>query len=177
MNDSPLPIRPRTMSRTLFLTYVLLAALLLTIFLSFLTAALIRGIDDFLYRQAEPDFVHAIAVDTGTHETVASADRTELLTFAEIFSALDSARLEVHVLVPALLAFAFTFGVGMLLRGGRQRGGVRFVLAIVLAVPVGLALFAVSLVVSVLLTEVNDIRFGTILWSLWHHLDALSGVL
>lgn len=153
MHDPSIPIPERTMSRKLFFAYVTLIALLFTILTGSLTATVIRSIDDLL--AADPS----------------------LSEFAAIFSALDSAELEVHGLIPGLLAFLFTLGVGVILRSGRKNGGVRFVVSIVLAVPVGLILFAVSLTVSVLLTEVNDIRFGTILLSLYNNLDAMSALM
>jgi len=157
MTDSSVPIPRRTMSRKLFFVYVLLAALLLTILSSSLSATFIRGIDDILVRLAEED--------------------RSLRMFAEVFASLDRAVLEVHALIPGILAFVFSLGVGMILRTGRKHGGVRFVVSIVLAVPVGILLFAVSLAVSVLLTEVNDIRFADLAFSLAENLDALAGLL
>ncbi len=157
MTDSSVPIPRRTMSRKLFFVYVLLAALLLTILISSLSATFIRGIDDILAKLAEED--------------------RSLSMFADVFAALDRAILEVHALIPGILALVFSFGVGMILRNGRKHGGLRFVVSIVLAVPVGLLLFAVSLAVSILLTEVNDIRFADLAFSLAENLDALTGLL
>ncbi len=157
MNDSSLPIPKKVMSRKLFIVYVVLAALLLTILCGSLTATVIRGVDDILEKLAE--------------------ENRSLSMFATVFSALDSAVLEVHSLVPGLLAFLFAFGVGCLLRTGHKKGGFRFVLSIVFAVIVGVILFAVSLVVSILLTEVNDIRFADLLISLYHNIDGLSALL
>lgn len=157
MNDSSIPIPKKTMSRKLFFVYVLLAALLLTILCGSLTATVIRGVDDILARLAEED--------------------RSLTMFVTVFSALDSAELEVHGLIPGLLAFVFSLGVGMILRTGHKKGGVRFVLSIVLAVVVGLILFTVSLAVSILLTEVNDIRFADILFSLYDNLEGLAALL
>lgn len=157
MNDSSIPIPQKTMSRKLFFVYILLAAILLTIFTGSLTAMVIRSIDDLLARLAEDD--------------------RSLSMFVTVFAALDSAKLEVHGLIPGLLAFLFSFGVGMILRTGRKKGGARFVLSIVLAVPVGLILFAVSLAVSILLTEVNDIRFADILFSLAENMEGLSSLM
>lgn len=149
MNDPSIPIPEKSMSRKLFFAYVTLIALLFAVLTGFLTATVIRGIDDLL----------------------ASIDG--MGSFATVFSSLDTAVLEVHGLIPAILAFLFTFGVALIVRKGRKKGGARFVVSIILAVPVGLILFAVSLAVSVLLTEVNDIRFGAILVSLYKNLDAM----
>ncbi len=157
MTDPSVPIPRQTMSRKLFYVYVLLAALLLTILSSSFSASIIRGIDDILAKLAEED--------------------RSLSMFAEVFSALDRAVLEVHALIPGILAFVFSLGVGMILRNGRKHGGVRFVVSIVLAVPVGLLLFAVSLAVSILLTEVNDIRFADLALSLIDNFDSLAGLL
>ena len=159
MNDSsiPLPEPNRTMSRKLFAAYVLLAAILLTILTGSLTATAIRSIDDILARLAE--------------------DAPDLSMFVTVFSALDFAKLEVHGLIPGIFAFVFSLGVGLILRSGRKKGGRRFVLSIVLAVPVGILLFAVSLAVSILLTEVNDIRFADILFSLADNLEGLASLL
>lgn len=157
MNDSSIPIPNKIMSRKLFVVYVLLAALLLTILCGSLTATVIRSVDDILARFAEED--------------------RSLTMFVTVFSALDSAELEVHGLIPGLLAFVFSLGVGMILRTGRKKGGARFVLSIVLAVAAGLILFAVSLAVSILLTEVNDIRFADLLLSLYDNLEGLAALL
>lgn len=157
MNDPSIPISNKTMSRKLFFAYVLLIALLFTVLTGSLTATVIRSIDDLLARLA--------------------ADTAGLSYFVIVFSALDTAELEVHGLIPGILAFLFTLGVGLLLRTGWKNGGARFVYSIVLAVPVGLILFAVSLAVSVLLTEVNDIRFGSVLLSLYKNLDVLSALM
>lgn len=157
MNDPSVPIPRRSMSWKLFFIYVLLAALLLTILSSSLSATIIRGIDNILAKLAEED--------------------RSLSMFAEVFSTLDRAVLEIHALIPGILAFIFSLGVGLLLRNGHKYGGIRFVISIVLAVPVGLLLFAVSLVVSILLTEVNDIRFADLAFSLAENFDALAGLL
>ena len=159
MNDSsiPLPIPRRTMSWKLFFVYVLLAAILLTILNSSLAATIIRNIDNIFLSLSEDDYTMGL--------------------FAEVFAALDHAVLEVHALIPSILALVFSFGVGMILRTGRKHGGVRFVVSIVLAVLVGLLLFVVSLAVSILLTEVNDIRFSDLAFSLAENLDALAGLL
>jgi len=157
MTDPSVPIPRRTISRKLFFVYVLLAAILLTILCGSLTATVIRSIDDILAKLAEEDL--------------------SLSMFAEVFAALDHAVLEVHALIPGILALFFSFGVGMILRTGRKHGGARFVVSIVLAVLVGLLLFAVSLAVSILLTEVNDIRFADLAFSLADNLDALAGLL
>ena len=156
MNDPSNPIPTKPVGRKLFFAYVVLIALLFTVLTGSLTATVIRGVDDLLVRLAETD--------------------RSLSLFATIFSALDTAELDVHGLIPAILAFCFTFGVAVLLRKARKKGGFWFVVSIVLAVPVGLILFAVSLAVSVLLTEVNDIRFGTVLLSLYRNLDAMSAL-
>lgn len=157
MTDSSLPIPKKVISRKLFLVYVVLAALLLTILCTSLTATIFRGIDDILAKLAEDDF--------------------SLEMFATVFSALDSAVLEVHSLIPGLLAFIFSLGVGLIVRTGRKKSGVRFVLSIILAVIVGVILFVISLAVSLLMTEVNDIRFADLLVSLYHNLDGLAALL
>ena len=157
MNDSSIPLPDKKPGSRLFFAYVLLAAVLLTILCSSLTAVAIRGIDDILSILAEDD--------------------PGLSDFAFVFSSLDKAVLEVHALIPALLAFVFTLGVGFLLRSGHRKGGARFVISIVLSVPVGLILFTVSLLVSILLTEVNDIRFADLLLSLSKNLDGLLSLL
>lgn len=157
MSDSSLPVPGKVMSRKLFLVYVVLAALLLTILCTSLTATLFRSVDDILAKLAEDD--------------------RSLNDFVTVFSSLDHAVLEVHSLIPGLLAFIFSLGVGMIIRTGRRKGGARFVLCILLAVIVGVVLSAVSLAVSLLLTEVNDIRFADLLLSLYHNLDGLSALL
>ena len=157
MTDSSVPIPRRAMSWKLFFVYVLLSALLLTILSCSLSATILRNVDNLLAHLAEED--------------------RSLTMFAEVFSSLDRAILEVHALIPALLAFVFSLGVGMILRTGSKKGGIRFVLSIILAVLIGIVLFAVSLAVSVLLTEVNDIRVADLALSLAENLDALAGLL
>lgn len=157
MTDSSLPIPKKIMSRKLFLVYVVLAALLLTILCTSLTATVFRSVDDILAKLAEED--------------------RSLTDFVTVFSALDRAVLEVHSLIPALLAFVFSLGLGLMIRSGHKKGGVRFALCIVFAVIIGILLFAVSLAVSILLTEVNDIRFADLLLSLYHNLDGLAALL
>ena len=157
MNDSSIPLQKKTMSWKLFFVYVLLAAILLTILCGSLTATIFRGVDDVLAKLAEDDI--------------------SLEDFVDVFAGLDHAVLEVHALIPGLLAVVFSFGVGMILRTGHKKGGARFVISIVLAVIVGLILFAVSLAVSLLLTEVNDIRFADLVISLIHNLEGLSSLL
>jgi hypothetical protein len=157
MPDSSLSVPKKGMSRKLFFVYILLATLLLTILCTSLTAVIFRSVDDILARLAEND--------------------DSLEDFVEVFSSLDRAVLEVHSLIPGLLAFIFSLGVGMIIRTGCKKGGFRFVLCIILAVIVGVILFAVSLAVSLLLTEVNDIRFADLLISLYHNLDGLATLL
>ena len=157
MTDPSHPVPKQVMSRKLFLVYVVLAALLLTILCGSLTATVIRSVDNILARLAEDD--------------------RSLSTFVTVFSALDSAVLEVHSLIPGLLAFIFSLGVGMIVRIGRKKGGVRFAVCLILAVIAGILLFIVSLAVSILLTEVNDIRFADLLLSLYHNLEGLATLL
>lgn len=146
MNDPnhPLPSRP------LFFAYVALTTVLCTVLITFLSATVIRSVDDLL-------------------------EHLELMEFATIFSALDTAEQEVHGTIPTILAFLFILAVAATVRKGRKCGkSWRFCL--VFAVPAGLILLLVSLLVSVWLTEVNDIRFGTLLLSLYDNLDALAGL-
>ncbi len=157
MNDSSIPLQKKQISWKLFFVYVLLAAVLLTILCGSLTATLFRSVDDILAKLAEDDI--------------------SLEDFVEVFAGLDHAVLEVHALIPGLLAVVFSFGVGMILRTGHKKGGARFVVSVVLAVVVGLILFAVSLIVSVLLTEVNDIRFADLVISLYYNLEGLASLL
>ena len=157
MHDSSIPIPQKTISWKLLLLYVLLATLLLTILCTSLTAVMFRSVDNILARLAEDD--------------------RSLEDFVEVFTSLDRAVLEVHALIPGLLAFLFSLGIGTILRMGKKKGGIRFVLSILFAVPVGLILFAVSLVVSLLLTEVNDIRFWDLLISLSQNIDGLATLL
>ena len=157
MHDSSIPIPQKTISWKLLLLYVLLATLLLTILCTSLTAVMFRSVDNILARLAEDD--------------------RSLEDFVEVFASLDRAVLEVHALIPGLLAFLFSLGIGTILRMGKKKGGIRFVLSILFAVPVGLILFAVSLVVSLLLTEVNDIRFWDLLISLSQNIDGLATLL
>ena len=157
MTDPSHPVPKQVISRKLFLVYVVLAALLLTILCGSLTATVIRNVDNIFARLAEND--------------------RSLSSFVTVFSALDSAVLEVHSLIPGLLALIFSLGVGTIVRMGRKRGGVRFVLCIIAAAAAGILLFAVSLAVSLLLTEVNDIRFADLLISLYHNLDGLATLL
>ncbi|MBR5313085.1 MAG: hypothetical protein IKU40_09405 [Clostridia bacterium] len=157
MTDPSHPVSKKSMSRKLFFVYVLLTALLLTILCGSFTATVIRSVDNILARLAEDD--------------------RSLSTFVTVFSALDSAVLEVHSLIPGLLAFIFSLGVGMIVRIGRKKGGVRFAVCLILAVIAGILLFIVSLAVSILLTEVNDIRFADLLLSLYHNLEGLATLL
>lgn len=157
MHDSSIPIPQKTISWKLLLLYVLLATLLLTILCTSLTAVMFRSVDNILARLAEDD--------------------RSLEDFVEVFASLDRAVLEVHALIPGLLAFLFSLGIGTIIRMGKKKGGIRFVLSILFAVPVGLILFAVSLVVSLLLTEVNDIRFWDLLISLSQNIDGLATLL
>lgn len=157
MHDSSIPIPQKNISWKLLLLYVLLATLLLTILCTSLTAVMFRSVDNILARLAEDD--------------------RSLEDFVEVFASLDRAVLEVHALIPGLLAFLFSLGIGTILRMGKKKGGIRFVLSILFAVPVGLILFAVSLVVSLLLTEVNDIRFWDLLISLSQNIDGLATLL
>ena len=157
MHDSSIPIPQKTISWKLLLLYVLLATLLLTILCTSLTAVMFRSVDNILARLAEDD--------------------RSLEDFVEVFASLDRAVLEVHALIPGLLAFLFSLGLGTIIRMGKKKGGIRFVLSILFAVPVGLILFAVSLAVSLLLTEVNDIRFLDLLISLSQNIDGLATLL
>ncbi len=140
----------KTISRPLFFAYVVLAAFLFAILTGAMTAVTIRSVDDLL-------------------AVLGLAD------FARIFSALDTAELDVHGIIPTILAFFFTLAVAAMVRKKRKKGKT-WVSCLVVAIPVGLLLFVVSLIVSVFLTEVNDIRFGTVLVSLYQNMDAFAGM-
>lgn len=168
----PIPRSRRVSSLPLFFAYVILIAVLLTILTGAVTALFIRGIDDILYSYCErADFNSVTVISDG-----GGSDLGDLRAFADIFSALDHAKLDVHGIIPAILAFVFTLFVALVVRRGKKRGGARFVLHIIIAVILGAVLFALSFAVSVYLTEVNDIRFGTVMLSLYENLEALGGL-
>lgn len=152
MNPPPIPDpQPKTkLSLPLFAAYVLLAATLSVLAVCALSAQLIRSVDDVL-----PTLAPALGIDSETADFL-----------ADVFSQLDDAKLSVHHEVPALLSFLFALGIGLFLRAGRKARHCPFALFILGAVLIGIVLFALSLGVSVWLTDVNDIRFGDVLHSL-----------
>lgn len=79
--------------------------------------------------------------------------------FAEIFSQLERADLDPHGLIPFLLALVFLLVIGLLIRKiGRW--------AAIPAVLLGIVLFVLSFAAAVWFTDVNGIRFGTVMLSL-----------
>ncbi len=148
--DTPDHLPGKLLSRPLFFSYVTLAALLFAVLTGALTAVIIRSVDDLLAA-------------------------LELTDFAVIFSALDTADLDVHGIIPTILAFLFTLSLAATVRKGRKSGK-SLAFCLVFAIPAGVLLLLVSLAVSVWLTEVNDIRFGTVLLSMYDNLDALAGL-
>lgn len=88
--------------------------------------------------------------------------------FAEIFSQLEDAELDPHGIIPFLLWLAFVPAMGLLSRKiGRW--------TVIPAVLLGLIVFAASLAAALWFTDVNGIRFGTVILSLADLLG--SGVL
>ena len=88
--------------------------------------------------------------------------------FAEIFSQLEDAELDAHGMIPFLLWLVFVPAIGLLSRKiGRW--------TVIPAVLLGLIVFAASLAAALWFTDVNGIRFGTVILSLADLLG--SGVL
>lgn len=88
--------------------------------------------------------------------------------FAEIFSQLEDAELDPHGTIPFLLWLVFVPAMGLLSRKiGRW--------TVIPAVLLGLIVFAASLAAALWFTDVNGIRFGTVILSLADLLG--SGVL
>lgn len=85
--------------------------------------------------------------------------------FADIFSQLENAELDTHGTIPFLLALAFLLIIGLLIRKiGRW--------AVIPAVILGIVLFALSFAAAVWFTDVNGIRFGTVMLSLFDMIEA-----
>lgn len=139
----------RKHSLPLFAAYVILAAVLASITICALSAQIIRSIDNIL-----PSIAPSLGIDGETASFL-----------ADVLSQLDDANLSVHHEAPALLSFLFSLAIGLILRAGK-RSRCPLPLLIIAAVVIGLILFALSLGVSVWLTDVNDIRFGDFLLSL-----------
>lgn len=138
------------LSLPLFFAYVLLVSVLATITLCALSAMTIRGIDDVL---------SAFGTKFGL-----DAETADMLSV--VFAQLDHAELSVHHEVPAILSLLFSLCIGQMLRAGKKAVRFPFALTIIGAVLVGLIFAAVSLTLSVWMTDVNDIRFGDIVRSL-----------
>lgn len=152
--NAPVPIPDsvpqRKISPLLFFAYVLLISILLTIAACALSATIIRSIDDIL-----PDIAPVLGIDSGTAAVL-----------ADIFSQLDDANLSVHHEVPAVLSFLFTLGIGLMIRAGYRSERCPFALVVILASVTGLLFALFSLILSVWMTDVNDIRFGDVVLSL-----------
>lgn len=85
--------------------------------------------------------------------------------FAVIFSQLDDADLDPHGLIPFILALVFLLMIGFLMKKiGRW--------AIIPAVFLGIVLAVLSFAAAVWFTDVNGIRFGTVMLSLIGMIEA-----
>ena len=91
-----------------------------------------------------------------------AAGQTE---FAEIFAQLEDADLDAHGAIPFLLALLLLAVIALLIR---KIGGWAAIPAILL----GALLFVLALAASVWFTDVNGIRFGTVVLSLLDLIEA-----
>ena len=79
--------------------------------------------------------------------------------FSEIFSQLERADLDPHGLIPFALTLGFVLVIGLLIRKiGRW--------AVIPAVLLGVVLLVLAFAAAVWFTDVNGIRFGTVMLSL-----------
>jgi len=85
--------------------------------------------------------------------------------FAEIFAQLEDAELEPNGTIPLILALLFLTAIGLLIL---KIGG----WAVIPAVLLGILLFVLSLAAAVWFTDVNGIRFGTVVLSLLDLMEA-----
>lgn len=85
--------------------------------------------------------------------------------FADIFAQLENAELDAHGEIPFLLWLVFVVGMGLLSRKiGRW--------TVIPAVLLGMIVFLLSFTAAVWFTDVNSIRFGTVVLSLADLLEA-----
>ncbi|MBQ8512104.1 MAG: hypothetical protein IJ497_05790 [Clostridia bacterium] len=123
-----------------FISYLILAAILLTLSVCALSAVFIRSIDSIL--------------------AYAGQDQ-----FADIFSQLEDADLDPHGVIPFVLALCFLLVIGLLVKKiGRW--------AVIPSVLLGIVLFVLSFAAAVWFTDVNGIRFGTVMLSLVDMIEA-----